>query len=256
MNAPRILYQNRSQRNEERMWTGFATFRIRSNSECDEREHSTDTHRSTTKIRNNPFPTSVHHPPAQSCPNSTRNFAVAIKIILASRNSRWKLAFWKICVSLFSTHLIQVMRVRSAAFRQWQGASLVTSSRWCCHESWRWVPTQVPRTSLLARSQVVNIPLNWNRRVFVICDVSLNYDRHYTDLHSSAMEVPPTPNTPSLLLRIADTVFCHDRLISTDHWYPTTVVNSLPTTSCIKYVILATSFTYPKVRKIIDHTYV
>jgi hypothetical protein len=74
--------------------------------------------------------------------------------------------------------------------------TLVTSSSWCCHKSWRSVPTRVPQTIVRARSQVVNIPLIQKRRVFAICDVSPNYDRHYTDLHSSAMEVARTPTAP------------------------------------------------------------
>jgi len=140
------------------------------------------------------------------------------------------------------------MRISSPVFRRWHWASLVTSSRWCCHKSWRSVPTWVPRTRVWALSQVANIPLNRQRRVFVICDVSPNYDRHYTDLHSSAMEVPPTPTTaltscgsPPLILATTETG---------QHWHPTAVVYSLLNTSCTKYKIFATSLAYLKSQKL------
>jgi hypothetical protein len=61
-------------------------------------------------------------------------------------------------------------------------------------DQWR-VATQVPGISMLLHSQLVNLPFNRKRRVFVICDVSPNYDRHYTDLHSSARDIPPPTHT-------------------------------------------------------------
>jgi hypothetical protein len=79
-----------------------------------------------------------------------------------------------------------------------------------CYKSPWWVSTQVPRTCVLTHSQLVNVPWNRKGRVFVIGDVSLNYDRHYTDLHSSAMDIPPPHHS-----WIAATSSCHDRDWST-----------------------------------------
>ena len=133
-------------RNEEKMWNGFVTFKIRSNRESLTNKHRTDTHRSIDELRSIPFPTSVHRPSARYYTNPTRQFTVVTTIILPPRNLRWLLNLGKICVSLFSSHMVQifpvqVMRITSAVFRRWHWAILVTSSKWCCHKSWRWVPT-------------------------------------------------------------------------------------------------------------------
>jgi hypothetical protein len=207
-------------------------------------EHSTDTQRSIEKLRSIPFPNFVYRPSGRKYTNPKRQFAVVITIILALRNLRCLLKFWKICVSLFSSHLIFDPDMPFLVHAH-QKSYISTSSRWCCHKSRRSAPTRVPRTIVLARSQVVNIPLNRQRRVFVICDVSSNYDRHYTDLHSSAMEVLP-PHTTKLSSCESPPLI----LTMTDRWYPTAVVYSLSATPCMKYKIFATSLAYLKFQKL------